>query len=414
MRDEILLNIDNAGALERLYRSDKATFRRSFMSLQAEVKDQSLARFWVERLNFGGEEISWGSGKELGIVILLCAWAGLMMNLPRIFAIDEEFFYTRNIGFVLFPTLAAYFAWKNDIAFKNILPLAGAAVVALVFINKLPGDGKNDTLNLSCIHVALFLWAMLGYVFLGAKRKNLNKRLDYLSYNGDLIVMSTLILISSLIMARISIGLFEIIGLKIEEIFFKNVGIVGLAAIPIIGTYLTQTNPQLVGKVSPVIARIFSPLVLVMLVVYLIAIAVAGKNPYTDREFLLMFNILLVGVMAIIFFSVAGTSRSSRSNIGIWVLFLLSIVTIIVNGIALSAILFRISEWGITPNRAAVLGSNVLILINLLLVAAKLYKVVAKRSELSAVGIAIVYYLPVYAVWTVIVTFLFPFVFGFN
>jgi hypothetical protein len=50
--------------------------------------------------------------------------------------------------------------------------------------------------------------------------------------------------------------------------------------------------------------------------------------------------------MAIIFFSVAGTSRPTKNYAETFILFLLSILTIIVNGIALSAILFRISEWG--------------------------------------------------------------------
>ncbi|GAB1374555.1 hypothetical protein MASR1M46_14410 [Bacteroidales bacterium] len=62
------------------------------------------------------------------------------------------------------------------------------------------------------------------------------------------------------------------------------------------------------GKVSPVIAKIFSPLVLIMLLVFLSAMAFSGKDPYNDREFLIIFNALLVGVMAIIFFSVAESS----------------------------------------------------------------------------------------------------------
>ncbi|WP_315823527.1 hypothetical protein [Paraflavitalea speifideaquila] len=120
---------------------------------------------------------------------------------------------------------------------------------------------------------------------------------------------------------------------------------------------------------------------MVMLVTYLIAIIYSGKNPYNDREFLLIFNALLIGVMALIFFSVAGSSRVTKSQGEIWVLSLLSIVTIVVNSIAVSAILFRISAWGITPNRAAVLGSNVLILINLLLVTTQLFKVLTKRLK---------------------------------
>ena len=151
-----------------------------------------------------------------------------------------------------------------------------------------------------------------------------------------------------------------------------------------------------------------------MLVIYLIAIVYSGKDPYNDRDFLLIFNALLIGVMAIIFFSVAETSKTAKSQAEIWVLFLLSAVTILVNGIALSAILFRISEWGITPNRAAVLGGNVLILINLLLVTAQLFKVFSKKSDLNGVGKVMASYLPVYVLWTILVTFIFPLLFGFK
>jgi len=118
--------------------------------------------------------------------------------------------------------------------------------------------------------------------------------------------------------------------------------------------------------------------------------------------------------MAIIFFSVAETTRISKSRAEVWVLFALSVVTIMVNGIALSAILFRISEWGITPNRAAVLGSNALILINLLMVTAQIYKVMTRKIDIREVGKTIGYYLPVYFIWTIIVTFVFPLVFGFK
>jgi hypothetical protein len=226
--------------------------------------------------------------------------------------------------------------------------------------------------------------------------------------------MTTLILIAGAIMTGITIGLFSLLGFNIKEFYFKNIGIFGLAAAPIVGTYLTQTNPQLVGKVSPVIAKLFSPLVVVMLVIYLIAIVYSRKNPYNDREFLLIFNALLIGVMAIIFFSVAETSKTTKSYMEIWILFLLSVVTIVVNGVALSAILFRISEWGITPNRAAVLGSNVLILINLLLVTVQLVKVLSKKADISGVGKAIAFYLPIYIIWAIIVTFIFPLIFGFK
>ncbi len=414
MKDEILSNIDNPAKLEKLYRADKQRFKREFNLIYPERKDQTLLSFWNERLNFVSEEISWGTRQDFVFVIVASLLAGLIAKLPTFFPINEEFFYSRNIGFIVFPILSAYFAWKNRFSTGKIALVAGLTLAGIIFINAFPDVKKSDTLTLSCIHLLLFLWSILGFVFVGNDRNNPEKRLGYLRYNGDLVVMTTLILLAGAILTGITIGLFSLIGFQIEKFYFDYVGIFGLAAAPVVGTYLTRTNPQLVGKVSPVIAKIFSPLVLVMLVVYLSAIIYSGKDPYNDREFLIIFNALLIGVMAIIFFSIAETSKTTQSRPEIWVLCLLSIVTIIVNGIALSAIVFRISEWGITPNRAAVLGSNMLILINFLLVTAQLFKVLSNKAVLTDVGKAIAFYLPIYALWTIIVTFVFPLLFGFR
>lgn len=414
MKDEILSNLDKPGQLERLYRIDKPTFKRAFKALYPELKDNVLAGFWHERLNFANEEISWGNRKDLVFVIIASLLAGIIAKLPSLLRIDEAFFYPRNIGFIIFPVLASYFAWKNNVSTGKIAFIAGSILISLVFINSLPDVQKSDTSTLSCIHLLLFLWALVGFAFVGETPNSDEKRLNYLKYNGDLIVMTTLILIAGAIMTGITINLFKLIGIEIERFYFDYIGIFGLTAAPIVGTYLTQTNPQLVDKVSPVIAKIFSPLVVVMLVVYLAAIVYSGKDPYNDREFLLIFNALLVGVMALIFFSVAGTPKTTKSKTEIGILFLLSVITILVNGIALSAILFRISALGITPNRAAVLGGNILILINLLLVTAQLYKVFSKKASIGEVGKTMAVYLPVYALWTIIVTFIFPFLFGFK
>lgn len=412
MRDKIQSHLENPAQLEKLYRTNKTTFKREFSSLYPSLKGNKLADFWHERLHYEHNEIQSGSRKDIVFILIICAIAGLIAKIPALFSIDEEFFYPRNIGFIIFPALSAYFAWKNKISRGKILVIIAAILTGLFFINSLPNVKSSDTLTLSCIHLVLFLWSILGYSFVSGSGINNEKRLDYLKYNGDLIVMTTLILIAGGIMTGITIGLFSLIGLQIEQFYFDYFGIFGLASAPIIGTYLTQTNPQLVGKVSPIIARIFSPLVLFMLLIYLTAIIYLGKDPYQDREFLMIFNALLIGVMAIIFFSLSETNQSYKSRGEIWVLFLLSCVTIIINGVALSAILFRIAEWGITPNRAAVLGSNVLILVNLTMVAKQLYGTVFKKMNILEVGKTITYYLPVYVLWTIIVTFLFPLFFG--
>jgi hypothetical protein len=413
MEQQILSNLDNPAQLERLYRSDKPTFKKAFRSLHPQVSDNTLVSYWNERLNFSGDEISWGTWKDLRFILIASFIAGLIAKVPTIIDLDEEYFYSRNVSFIFFPALCAYFASKNNLGAGKKLFIASVFLVSFIYINLLPADVMSDTVILSCIHLVLFLWSLTGFAYVGSYKDTNERRLGFLKYNGDLAVMCALVVISGIILSAITIGLFRLIHIDIEDLYLEYVAVFGLAATPIVSTYLIQTNPQLVGKVSPLIARIFSPIVLVMLVIYLIAIIASGKDPYNDREFLLIFNSLLIGVMAIIFFSVAEASDKSNS-MEIAVLFMLSAVTVILNGIALSAILFRISEWGITPNRAAVLGSNVLMLGNLLLVTGKLFQTMRNKKDVSLVGNVIASYLPAYIVWVGIVSFVFPFLFGFK
>jgi hypothetical protein len=212
----------------------------------------------------------------------------------------------------------------------------------------------------------------------------------------------------------ITFGLFNMIGMDIERFWEQYVIIWGAPAVPILANVLVRENPALVNRISPLIARIFTPLVLAMLIIFLATMIFTGKNPYQDREFLLIFNALLIGVMALIIFSVSEASRGGYSRIRLVLLLALSVFTIIVNGIALSAISFRLLEYGLTPNRLAVLAGNLLIMTHLLMVTRKLWLVVRKQDAIEGVEKAIAGFLPVYALWTIVVVFGFPLFFGFR
>lgn len=413
-KEEIINNIDNPKYLEKLYREDKTTFKKEFNLIYNIIQEYPAAQVWYERLNFESEGISWGTKGELTFVIIASFIAGFIAKIPDFTSIKDEYFYPRNLAFIVFPMLTMYFSWRQNLSSKKLLISTALILLSVFYINILPNDRKSDTLMLACIHLPLFLWTVLGFAFVGNNLKSFHRRLDFLRYNGDMVVMTAIILIAGALLTAGTIGLFSLIDVKIEDFYSRNVVVWGLAASPIFGTYLVQTNPQLVNKVSPIIAKIFTPLVFITLVIYLIAVIMTGKDPYNDREFLLIFNALLIGVMAIVIFSIAENSKNSESRIVIWLLFGLTVVTIIVNGVALSAILFRISEWGITPNRLAVLGGNILILINLLFVSYRLFKTVKGKNEIEDIEKNIAYFLPLYSNWTVVVTFVFPLIFNFK
>lgn len=414
MHDDILTHLDNPHYLEQLYRTDKSTFRKAFASLYPQVETNLLAKAWHERLSYSQEGLAWGTGRDRMLVLLGSLLAILLAKLPALLSLANEYYYPRNIGFIAFPLLIGYFAWKQHIPRQTGIILAVLMGLAAVYINWLPQASTSDTLILACLHLPLWLWSLLGFTFTGGRLQRDANWLGFLRYNGDLVVMTAVLLLACGLATAITINLFRLIGRDIVDFYFNYVAICGLAVVPIVATYLTQVQPSLVGKVSPVIARLFSPFALVMLLIYLVAIAVSGKDLYHDREFLLLFNGLLVGVMALIFFSVAEIRSVSQGRVQLLILFLLSVVTMLVNGIALSAILFRISEWGITPNRAAVLGSNVLILCHLLVVGFRLWQAITRRSDLSPIGRSMAYFLPIYSAWSAVVVFIFPLLFGFK
>jgi hypothetical protein len=150
----------------------------------------------------------------------------------------------------------------------------------------------------------------------------------------------------------------------------------------------------------------------VSLAIFLGAVIGTGKDPFNDREFLVVFNGLLIGVMAIILFSLSEITKGKKNKIQLLFLVGLSLLTIIDNGIALSAIVFRLTEYGITPNRIAVLGSNLFMLSHLCMIAYQLIKILNKDAELIEVEKTIGKFLPLYTAWALVVVFFFPLLFG--
>src|SRR5947207_647558 len=166
-RSEILTKIDNPKELEKLYQDNKTAFKTEFNLLYPELTANKLADYWNERLNYKSSEISWGSSKELTFVIIASLVAGVIAKLPALLNINPESFYQRNIGFIIFPILTTYFIWRQSLSTKKIVFAGVAFLIALIFINLLPADNKSDTLILSCIHLPLFLWAVLGFSYVG-------------------------------------------------------------------------------------------------------------------------------------------------------------------------------------------------------------------------------------------------------
>ena len=413
MENEIRININNPKQLEKLYRDHKGAFTIAFNNIYQELTNEPTAQAWNERLNFKDEHITWGNKNEILFIVVAAFVGGLIAKMPSFLGIEYDVYLSKNIGFVVFPILTLYFIWKQQLAMtKFILPLI-LFIGSAIFVNSLPYNEKSSTFILTLMHLPIFLWAILGYVFIGGDLKNNQKKIAFLKFNGNFVIMTGLIFISGMFFTGITIALFELLKIDIKDFYVQQIAVWGLAAIPMLSTFLVQNNPELVNKVSPTIARIFTPIIFITLLVFLITLIYTGMNIYNDRNFLLLFNILLIGVMAIILFSLTEVTNNASSKINLIILLGLALLTIIANAIALSAISFRLSEFGLSPNRLAVLGANLLMFAHLLVVSYGLIKNLNGKATLQDVEAKIALFIPVYAVWAAFIAFALPFIFQF-
>lgn len=417
MLDKIKANIGNPEILENLYRGDRKNFRVAFDRIYPEIGSSEPAKFWKVRLEHDNKpDLPKAiSPAEIITVLGVCLITAFLIRIPALFQsiMPETVFYEKNAAIIVFLGLTLYSLRIYRISdTRKVIMTAIAFLIPAIYINLLPGSAKSDSINLVYIHLPLLMWFIYGMVYTGHDFRNRKKRIDFIRYNGDLAIVYSLIAIAGGLLTAITIGLFESIGLKIESFYFENIVLTGAVAAPVVATWLIEKFPALVSKTAPLIATIFSPLVLITLIVFLTTILATGKDPYNDRDFLLIFNIMLLGVMGIIIFSVSETSVIKNQKFNAIILFMLSIITIIIDLIALSAIFYRLGEYGLTPNRLAVLVSNLLVLGNLTLIMKDLFGINFKGKEFTGVEMTVSKFLPVYLAWIIIVVFCFPLFFG--
>jgi len=109
-------------------------------------------------------------------------------------------------------------------------------------------------------------------------------------------------------------------------------------------------------------------------------------------------------------------ARDTQAEPGVFDVLSLALVisALLVDAVALWAILTRISAFGFSPNRVAALGENLILVVNLGWSAALYARFVRGRGGFAALERWQTTYLPVYAAWAWTVGVMFPLVFRFE
>ena len=415
MKNEIVTNIDTPEKLERLYRRDKFQFEDWLVEAIKMFPNSETLRVWHARVNYTPSPSGKRENNGLISIFILSLLSFTLLKLPYIFNILDEWFYGRFSAIIIISSLIIYFLiTKNHSQNKKIIIIC-CIFFSTAYMWLLPNVKSSQSIVMSQIHMPLFFLFILSISFIDSDWKNIKDWLTFIRYLGEMVIYGIIILIGGIVLTFITIELFDLIGISIEKWYTEYIVILGLVSSPIVATYLYDIVLRQKSNISNIIANTFSPLFLITVICYLIAMFYAKKSPYSDRDFLITFNGLLIAVWAITVFSISGIDNFKKNKLILIINISLIVTTLIINGLALSAILFRVFEYGISPNKVVVSGVNILIFTHLIVILIAYSKYIKTESGITKIMTkSIVSFLPVYIIWSLFVITILPFIFNFK
>jgi hypothetical protein len=345
----------------------------------------------------------------------LAVAAAIAVKVPALFGIHldgDEGFYARNLSFFVLPLLTGFFVWKRRLDPSTVRWLAVAFVAAAVLVNAYPFSPGANTEVLAALHLPIALWLVVGIAYAGGRWSQVEGRMDFIRFTGELFIYFTLIALGGGVLMGFTALIFQSIGIDVEPVF-EWVVPSGAAGAILVAAWLVEAKQSVIENMAPVLTRLFTPMFALLLLVFLGTLLWTGRGVDVEREVLIAFDLLLVVVLGLLLYSIS--ARDPRSPPGAFdvVSVVLVVSALLANAVALWAITARITDLGFTANRVAALGLNVILLVNLAWSTVLYLRFLTGRGSFTALERWQTDYLPVFAAWAAIVVILFPPVFGY-
>ena len=375
-------------------------------------------RLWKQLVVAPDEDAASGGAArtEMFVVLGLAVAAALAIQLPRLFGhqFGEGAFYALNASLFVLPLLTGYFAWKRGLDRARCAWIAAPFAAAAIAVNALPFTPGGHTEMLAALHLPIALWLAVGFAYVGGRWwGNVGGRMDFVRFSGELFIYFVLMALGGGVLTAFAILSFEAIGLDVEgsaQLWILPSGAMGAL---IVGAWLVEKKQRVVENMAPVLTRIFAPLFAALLVALLYAMAWTGRGVSLEREVLIAFDLLLAVVLGLLLYAVSARDPQAPPDFFDGILLVLVGSALIADGVALAAIVTRISDFGFSPNRVAALGENLVLFGNLAWSGWLYARFVAGRGPFAALERWQTAYLPVYAVWAAFVVLVFPPLFRF-
>ncbi|MGX5694912.1 permease prefix domain 1-containing protein [Agromyces soli] len=372
--------------------------------------------------------------RSLPLALALGVAAGLAVKAPAVVGVgldDDPTFYLRNIGLLVLPFLAAYFAWRRRLSIRAIALVAGAFAAVALALDLYPfgADASAGTAPEDAVSVAgavtsateliaaagalVVLWLAVGLAYAGGDWRGDRARMDFVRFSGEWFVYYVLIALGGGALSLLTVAVFASIGVDVMPFVSEWVLPCGAAGAVLVAAWLVEAKQRVIENIAPVLTKVFTPLFTLMMLA-LIAAALVQWNLVDDgRELLIAFDVVLVVVLALLVYSLSARDPLQPPGWFDRLQFVMLASALVLDAIVLTAMIGRIGEFGLSPNKAASLGLNLILLANLAGAAWLQLGFLRGRRGFGALERWQTQYLPAFLAWAAVLVFAFPPLFAF-
>ena len=390
-------------------------------TLSREFASEYSERLWkglVFAADAGESGVGWN--REALVAVGLGVAAAVAIKIPELFGVHldgpdrEGFFYARNLSLFVLPFLGGFFAWKRKSASTGRIWLVASFLLAALVMNLLPFSPGGHTESLAALHLPMALWLTVGVVYAGGAWRDHDQRMNYVRFSGEWFIYFALIAFGGGVLMMFTMFIFGAIGLDVEFLLESWILPCGAMGAVIIAGWLVEAKQSVIENMAPVLTLLFTPLFTLVLLAFLGTMVWTGSGIDMERELLIGFDLLLVLVVGLLLYAISARDPQAEPGAFDGLQLVLVICALLVDAVALWAIVGRISEFGFSPNRVAALGENLILVVNLGWSAVLYARFLARRTPFTPLERWQTAYVPVYLVWASVVVVAFPLVFRFQ
>jgi hypothetical protein len=372
--------------LEQLYQAARKKgqtddFQAALLTSYESAPDNLLYAAWYYRLQNIKDDpaksrrgVNWIAAVPLSILTGLIFWA--LSDIERLVVLDEIphlllwWSPIVTMSALIFLVLTSKNNYGRALALG--MGLLATTAYAIILTPALDPPWMIDQyIILAAIHIPLLCWIALGISVLGFKSST-EDRFAFLKKSIEVMIVAGLYLIAGVVFGAITVGLFQALSISLPEIWLRLIVAGGFGLLPVLAVATVydpdippseQDFDQGLSKFIATMMRLLLPLTLGVMVIYIIVIPFYFLEPYENRDVLIVYNLMLFGIIGLLLGATPISGDDLSPELQKWLrigIIVVAFLAVLISIYALSATAYRTIEGGLTLNRLAIVGWNII------------------------------------------------------